>query len=152
MSDSRLRVLNEDDLAPLLELAASDPQAWQETGWLASLQQDEVWGLHAAAGELQAALVLGWGYLEAEVLYVLVAPQFRRQGLAKQLLKQAIFRAQQEKAERLLLEVRASNQAACLLYQHLGFALDGRRKGYYTCQSSPTGREDALLMSLQLQT
>jgi ribosomal-protein-alanine N-acetyltransferase len=48
-------------------------------------------------------------------------------------------------ASRLELEVRASNAAALRLYQRLGFAIDGRRPGYYR-----NPEEEAMLMSLAL--
>jgi ribosomal protein S18 acetylase RimI-like enzyme len=48
---------------------------------------------------------------------------------------------------RLLLEVRNSNNAAIALYRKFGFSDDGVRREYYPAAD---GREDALLMSMQL--
>lgn len=128
----------------------SDPHAWTRPLWQSSLEHD--WVLGAWIGdELLAALALRQGYLETELLYLLVAPEKRRQGLASLLLDQALERTRALQGERMLLEVRASNQAAIDLYQSRGFVQEGRRRGYYPLYQ-PDGRtvqgyEDALLMS-----
>ena len=56
--------------------------------------------------------------------------------------------ARKAEARRLYLEVAASNAAALRLYQKLGFAEIGRRKGYYERPGSPP--EDAINLSLAL--
>ncbi|WP_114416927.1 ribosomal protein S18-alanine N-acetyltransferase [Marinospirillum perlucidum] len=145
-----LQQLSSKDWPLLQPLAEEDPHAWSEKLWQASLQTDEVWGLVTDEGQLAGVLVLGWGYREAEILYVLVAEARRRQGFAQQLVDKARQRAQEETAERLLLEVRASNRPAIRLYEQQGFQQDGVRKNYYASQASPTGKEDAILMSLKL--
>ncbi len=136
-------------LPDVLGLAAEDPLAWSEAAWHSSVQAGEVFGLYHKH-QLVAVLALREGYLELEVLYLLVAKSLRQQGLAKRLLVFAEQQARAKQAERLLLEVRASNSAALALYQKQGFIQDGRRKNYYASQASPTGKEDALLMSLSL--
>ncbi|WP_404415326.1 ribosomal protein S18-alanine N-acetyltransferase [Marinospirillum sp.] len=144
------QTLNTTHLPQLLELSASDPHAWSEGNWLSSLEQDQVLGLLKDEKTWVACLVLGWGYREAEVLYLLVREGYRRQGLASLLLQKALQEAKDKQAERLLLEVRASNQAALALYAAEGFKEDGRRKNYYASQTSLTGKEDAILMSRSL--
>jgi ribosomal-protein-alanine N-acetyltransferase len=53
-----------------------------------------------------------------------------------------LFRVTAEDAQRgYTLEVRISNVAAIALYESLGFARRGLRRGYYT-----DNREDALVM------
>ena len=47
----------------------------------------------------------------------------------------------------VLLEVRRSNKNARLLYESLGFATLGVRKGYYPQHE---GREDALVLGYQI--
>ena len=49
--------------------------------------------------------------------------------------------AAQEGARRATLEVRASNTPALQLYERMGFAVRGKRPGYYTNPS-----EDALIL------
>lgn len=74
------------------------------------------------------------GVGEAEILNLAVAPTYRRQGVASQLL-----RALLPLADVWFLEVRASNEAAQRLYLAQGFQPMGRRKRYYS------DGEDALL-------
>jgi len=47
----------------------------------------------------------------------------------------------------VFLEVRPSNPHAIALYQSVGFAQVGLRKGYYQAEG---GREDALVLKLDL--
>lgn len=142
------QLLEAQQLPDLLALAATDPQAWSASLWQASLEQDQIFGWLLPDGRLVACLVLGWGYREAEVLYLLVAPEFRRQQLASRLLQEAQQRASAGQAERLLLEVRASNLPAIQLYERQGFKIEGRRKNYYASSTASAGKEDAILMSL----
>ncbi|HEV2689136.1 MAG TPA: GNAT family N-acetyltransferase [Bryobacteraceae bacterium] len=64
---------------------------------------------------------------EREILNVAVHPEFRRLGIATQLLQAEIVRWPGTH----FLEVRESNSAARLLYQGLGFEVAGSRPGYY---------------------
>ncbi len=68
-------------------------------------------------------------------------------GLGRSLVVAALELARQHGARHCLLEVRGSNAAARGLYEALNFQLDGIRRNYYP---TPTGREDALLMSRKL--
>lgn len=82
---------------------------------------------------------------EIEILNVAVKKSRRRQKIATGLLCAAIEYAKSQKAEKLLLEVRKSNEGALKLYAKLGFTIDGTRKSYYI---NPA--EDAVLMSLKV--
>lgn len=104
-------------------------------------------------GVWEGRVLLGYAVMyrlpfDAELQAITVVPWARRRGVANALLTRMIGLAEQWNCERLLLEVRESNQPARKLYARAGFACDGRRKGYYRNEE---GRgEDALLMSLQL--
>jgi ribosomal-protein-alanine N-acetyltransferase len=76
-----------------------------------------------------------------------VHPARQGEGFGRSLVVAALELAKQQGAGRCLLEVRESSTAARGLYETLSFQLDGIRKNYYP---TPTGREDALLMSRQL--
>lgn len=94
-------------------------------------------------GYLDYVLVLD----EATVRDVAVHPQHQGRGLGKCLLKASLEHMRARGAVRCLLEVRASNRAGIALYRGCGFQLDGERRNYYPAEN---GRENALLMSLQL--
>lgn len=80
---------------------------------------------------------------EAELLTLATVPSARRQGLARKLLHDGLERARSHDAAQCFLEVAASNQAAILLYQSMGFEQVGRRKDYY--HASGHAHVDALV-------
>ncbi len=84
---------------------------------------------------------------EATLIDLVVAPEVRRTGLARLLLAELLRRWQNAGVVSVFLEVRASNSAALILYQQLGFNEIGVRRGYYP---AATGREDAIQMALAL--
>ena len=95
--------------------------------------------------------VLGYAGLmvvadEGYITNVAVFPEYRRQGIAAQILQ--VF-VQFAEANRLFLtlEVRPSNAAAIALYQGFGFEEVGRRKNYYDLP-----KEDALILTKYFET
>ncbi len=81
---------------------------------------------------------------EMHILNLAVAPVYRRQGIARQLVLSGIRRAYTKGARRAFLEVRTSNAAAQKLYSALGFTGTGMRRDYYD-----TPVEDAIVMTLE---
>jgi [ribosomal protein S18]-alanine N-acetyltransferase len=81
-------------------------------------------------------------YVDAwHVMNVAVAPDYRGQGIATQLLARLFELTAGDGRRGYTLEVRVSNNAAIRLYEKLGFKARGVRRGYYT-----DNREDALIM------
>ena len=78
---------------------------------------------------------------EAHITNLAVHPDFRRKGVAKVLLINALKECYEEKIKFLTLEVRASNIKAFTLYEKFGFKSLGIRKKYYQ-----DNNEDALIM------
>lgn len=85
---------------------------------------------------------------EATLFNLVIHPDFRQQGLAKDLLLVLIEELTLQKISTLWLEVRASNIAAITLYHHLGFNELTIRKNYYPTQNQD--REDAIIMAYTL--
>ena len=79
---------------------------------------------------------------EAHVTTFGVHPDWRRQGIGRQLLLNLAELSVAIGARRMTLEVRASNGVAQALYRALGFDVVGRRRAYYTDDG-----EDALVMT-----
>jgi len=79
---------------------------------------------------------------EGYITNVAVRPECRRQGIAGKLLDVFLNFAQGNQLAFLTLEVRASNEAAIILYGRHGFRGVGRRRNYY---EHP--REDAIIMT-----
>ncbi len=89
------------------------------------------------------------GWIVADELHVnnVASHQgFRRIGIGRSLMEAAIDESRRRGGRQVLLEVRASNETAQLLYRELGFAFVGRRRDYYRL---PT--EDALVMKLKFR-
>lgn len=79
---------------------------------------------------------------EAHVTTFGVHPDWRRQGIGRQLLLNLAELSAAIGARRMTLEVRVSNAAAQALYGAFGFEIVGRRHRYYTDDG-----EDALIMT-----
>ncbi|MDI3328852.1 MAG: ribosomal protein S18-alanine N-acetyltransferase [Alicyclobacillaceae bacterium] len=82
---------------------------------------------------------------EAHVTNIAVHPKARRQHVGETLLRYLMAYARSQGAAHMTLEVRVSNTPAQRLYQKVGFAPKGVRKGYYT-----DNQEDALIMWAEL--
>ena len=81
-------------------------------------------------------------YVDAwHVMNVAVAPEQRRRSIASNLLSALFELTGGDDRRGYTLEVRVSNAGAIALYEKLGFASRGIRRGYYT-----DNREDALIM------
>lgn len=94
-----------------------------------------------AIGYVGCQTVLDEGY----ITNVAVAPQVRRCGAAKELLRVLRERAAERGLSFVTLEVRASNAPAIALYTQAGYIPVGTRRAFYR---DPT--EDAVLMTLTL--
>lgn len=119
----------------------------------------ETWSAESIAALLEApgafAFVVQDGFIlmrvagdESEVLTLCVTPAARRRGIASALVLEAAKHAADLGAERVFLEVNATNLPAIALYKRLGFAEVGRRKAYYT--SAAGGRDDALVLRVEI--
>src|SRR5690349_6164297 len=128
---TELRPATDEDTPAIvaLELAAFGPDAWPEHLVEAELLQ----GSGAVAEEV--GQVVGWvavrGDEPAELTRIAVGPESRRRGLGRALLVEAVELARFEGADRMLLEVAETNEAALNLYRSAGFREISRRRGYY---------------------
>jgi ribosomal-protein-alanine N-acetyltransferase len=79
---------------------------------------------------------------EAFVQTMAVAASHQRHGVGALLLEELLAEASRRRQQRVLLEVRADNEAAQRLYTRYGFTKTGVRRGYYP------GGTDAWVMEL----
>ena len=141
------------------------PMASAHVGRIAALETANFslpWDEASIRGELEnplslwlvaedgAGTVLGYVgsqtvFEDADILNVCVDPAARRRGVADALMRELERQLIPRGAERITLEVRASNFPALRLYEKLGYAQVGLRKGYY---EKP--REDALILQKQI--
>ena len=85
---------------------------------------------------------------EMQVGNVAVLPQYRRQGIAKQLVYFMMQLGKEKGCEVAELEVNTANDGAVALYGACGFSVVSTRKNYYP--NSSHGSKDAYLMTAKL--
>ena len=136
------------DLLEVLRIEATTETPWSAELLASELQRGSGWQYVFQEGERRGILGFIIGTLvldEAEILKIAVAPEYRRQKIASQLLQKALAFLKTQKAAHCFLELRRSNQAAFNLYQKHGFEVIATRRDYY---KDPT--EDALIMKKNL--
>lgn len=142
-----VRELKVEDSAAVAEMEQqifSDP--WSEKSVMETGQQKQsVCFAAEKAGHLLGYLLAYHAADEAEIARIAVQKEARRQGAAGKLMQALEHYCEEHKMEKLLLDVRESNEAARSFYTKNGFVEDGIRQGFYTNPS-----EDAVLMSRQL--
>lgn len=121
----------------------SFPTPWSRQAFLGELNHN---GFAVYFVCLQESRVIGYAgmwviYGEAHITSIAVHPDYRGQKLGRALLEKLMQQAVKKGADRITLEVRPSNGPAQKLYQEMGFAPVGVRKGYYTDTN-----EDAIIM------
>jgi ribosomal-protein-alanine N-acetyltransferase len=146
----RMRLMEEQDLEAVLALERTcfaDP--WVREAFLAEIGDAPPvrWPLVAMGVELAGYVVAWFIEDEAHLANLAVAPEFRRRGLGRRLVRAVLEEAARRGTRWIRLEVRESNAAARALYQALGFRPVGRRRSYYADNG-----EDALLLELDLTT
>ncbi len=140
---SEIRPLQLRDLSAIEEIERrSYPTPWSRSMFAEDLAKPSSICLGAFDGERLAGYLIVSRYVDAwHVMNVAVASDYRRRGVASQLLAALFEQTQADDRRGYTLEVRVSNAGAISLYERLGFERRGVRRGYYT-----DNREDALIM------
>lgn len=136
----------------LTEIAGIDqrcyPFAWTLGNFADSLLAGHRCCVYEEHGRILAYSVMMAVVDEVHLLNMTVAPECQGLGYGTALLRRLVACSRQSNFASMWLEVRVSNAAAQALYRTAGFVRAGVRKNYYPAS---TGREDALLMVLDLQ-
>ena len=148
-----VRCMTPADIDRVMEIEQSLPEAphWSKSAYLAALDsQAAVPRVALVAEDPSLGNLVGFAIAsllppQAELESIAIAAGLQRHGLARQLFSALAAELRVAGAAEIILEVRASNQAALGLYGSLGFAETGRRQRYYI---DPV--EDAVLMHLGL--
>lgn len=142
-----VRELKVEDSAAVAEMEQQIfSDSWSEKSVLETVQQKQsVCFAAEKAGHLLGYLLAYHAADEAEIARIAVQKEARRQGAAGKLMQALEHYCEEYKMEKLLLDVRESNEAARSFYTKNGFVEDGIRQGFYVNPS-----EDAVLMSRQL--
>ena len=142
-----ITTMTEDHVPQIAEietLCFSDP--WSEKSVASELNNRLSLWLVALDGDTVAGYVGSQSVLdEADMMNIAVHPDYRRQGIGRDLVL-ALAEALQKKGIRgLMLEVRQSNAPAIALYEQLGFQQVGMRPNYYR-----NPKENALILRKEL--
>ncbi|MDO4742807.1 MAG: ribosomal protein S18-alanine N-acetyltransferase [bacterium] len=118
---------------------------WSETAILDSYNTNTVFFM-----AFDSAIPIGYCGMqhvidEGFVTNVAVLPEYRKNGVGKNLINRLVEYAKKQQLISVSLEVRESNSIARHLYSTFGFLDVGRRKNFY---SKPI--EDAIIMTLTL--
>jgi [ribosomal protein S18]-alanine N-acetyltransferase len=147
MTTTELRHLVLDDLDAIDEIERrAYPTPWSRSMFAGELAKPTSICLGAFEADGDVGALVGYlvvsRYVDAwHVMNIAVDPPHRGRGVATMLLER-LFELTVDDARRgYTLEVRVSNATAISLYERLGFASRGLRRGYYT-----DNREDALIM------
>jgi len=119
---------------------------WSEGMFKDEMRMKHAQCLVARINQGKANMVIGYLIFwivadEAHLHNLAVKKEFRRQGLARQLMNVMNEISSKMGLKAQTLEVRQSNSSAISLYHKCGFFVKGRRPGYYT-----DTKEDALVM------
>jgi ribosomal-protein-alanine N-acetyltransferase len=158
-----VRLVEPRDVEGILAIQAVSPEIAQWTlwdyervargemaGWIAEQAVRQIAAPDAAAFPPSSDPVIGFliarqAGVDIEILNLAVRPGARRQGVGAALVAAALAWGQTFRAEKALLEVRASNLAALQFYEKHGFRATGRRPRYY---SNPP--DDGLVLTLDI--
>lgn len=141
------------DLGLVMELAAGLPEAphWPQSAYLTALDPAAPPRRIAlvavgSQNELKGFAIASLFAPQAELETIAVARASQRLGIGRLLFEALTAELRTARVGEVLLEVRASNQAALAFYRSLGFAQTGLRRAYY---QDPV--DDAILMQLKLR-
>jgi [ribosomal protein S18]-alanine N-acetyltransferase len=134
--------MSEIDLDDVMSIeVVSYPHPWSPRQFTQEIENPVSSILVYEADERIVGYICYWLIVgEMQILNIATSSQFRRQGIAVQLLEEAFRRCSQVDLSSAWLEVRSGNIGAIALYQQYGFVLSGTRKAYYR------DGEDALVM------
>ena len=119
------------------------PHPWRESQFRESLDKHQCLTMvlqNQLVGYAVYTIVLG----EAEILNIAIGRDYQGRGYGRRFLNHLID-LMTDRAERLFLEVRVTNEPAVALYQDVGLVEICLRRNYY---QNDTGQEDAIVMAM----
>jgi ribosomal-protein-alanine N-acetyltransferase len=136
-----------EDVKPLVAIeAACFDIPWEEHLIISDLNEPgmSIYLKAVARGTIAGYGVLGRAGDSSHLMNLAVLPEYRRLGVALQLMAGFGEISREWRCKRMCLEVRASNAIAREFYVSLGFVYSSRVKSYYA------DREDALIFVARL--
>jgi ribosomal-protein-alanine N-acetyltransferase len=139
-----------DDLPAILRLEAEGfgpDERWSERSWSGELLGEGRTVLVARGAQPAGVVAFATVGELADLHRVVVAPAFRRQGLALRMVRAGLVAVRHLGARAVMLEVEWTNLGAIALYQRLGFEQLRVRRDYYG-----PGRDALILKLYDLET
>jgi len=140
----------QDDLPAILRLEAEGfgpDERWSERSWSGELLGEGRTVLLARGAQPAGVIALSTVGEVADLHRVVVAPAYRRQGLALRMVRAGLLAVRHLGARVVMLEVMFTNLPAIALYQRLGFEQVRVRRDYYG-----PGRDALILRLYDLET
>lgn len=133
MDNLTMRQANEADLDEIIAIEQeSFTNPWTEEGWKRELENPlayyEVLLYHDVVIGYVGAFLLGD---EAHIGNVAIREEFRNNGYGRYMMNHYLFSLYEKEMTSATLEVRDDNYPAIVLYESLGFRVEGVRKNYY---------------------
>lgn len=147
MYEIKIKKSTEEDFARLAEISRSSmTSSWNEKNFEDAFSNSSCEIFTAFIdGETAGYAVIYFAADESELPSIAVDEKYRCHSIGTSLLNAAVTSAKSHGAQKMFLEVRASNEAAHGLYEKKGFLTIGTRKHFY---DNPT--EDADVMMLDI--
>jgi ribosomal-protein-alanine N-acetyltransferase len=139
-----------DDLPAILRLEEEGfgpDERWSERSWSGELLGQGRTVLVARGAQPAGVITLGTVGEVADLHRIVVAPVYRRQGLALRMVRAGLLAVRHLGARLVMLEVEYTNLGAIALYQRLGFEQVRVRRDYYG-----PGRDALILRLYDLET
>jgi len=125
----------------------SFPNPWKEKDFIDCLRTRNCIGMVAEYDErIVGSMVYELHKARLHILTFAVHPEFRRQGVGRQMVQKMIFKLSAQRRTRIMLEVRETNLPAQLFFRSCGFVAVNAFKDFYN--DTP---EDAYLMVYRFQ-
>lgn len=128
-----IRAMEMRDIEAVAILEAENfSEPWSTNSFIEEIRKETSLYIVAYEGETLVGICgLVTSFDEGEVLNVSVAKEYRKQGIAYQMLQHLLNEGERKGIKHFTLEVREGNVPARTLYEKLGFVCEGIRPNFY---------------------
>lgn len=128
-----IRAMEMRDIEAVAILEAENfSEPWSANSFIEEIRKETSLYIVAYEGETLVGICgLVTSFDEGEVLNVSVAKEYRKQGIAYQMLQHLLNEGERKGIKHFTLEVREGNVPARTLYEKLGFVCEGIRPNFY---------------------
>jgi len=146
----KISKMTAQDIPGIMEIEdASFPVPWQKETFEKELSNMLATYLVAKENDIVVGFIGAWFILdECQITNIAIREEYRRKGIASQLVTKLLKECKKHDTAYLMLEVRANNFAAQKLYEKYGFKAESIRKNYY--KNADGTRDDAIVMSQEI--